>query len=801
MDARTFLHDLSKDAGLALRLVTRRPGFFAVALSTLAIGIGAPAAIFSVVHAVLLRPLPYPQPDRLVRFRLEGRGPAGPVSFDALPAATALEWIAHTDTLSSMSLYIDRAMTLSTAQGPFRIAGLAATPNLFDVLGVAPALGRTFARDPRQVVLGHVTWQRFFAEDPSVVGSTIVLDGEPYLVTGVMPAGFGFPTPEAGFWVPLLLEPGSGRGMLLPAVARLRPDATLPAVVEEGRRMLAETEIARNGGTLVVRTMQDLMVGGVRRILWVLMAAVGLVFVIAIANISLLLMTRGVAREREFSIRVALGAGRARLVRQLVVEALILAILGGAAGFALSGLSLDALLRIAPADMPRLKEAALDSGVLALTAVLTLTTTVVFGAVSAGRAIATDPVRALDRLGGDIHSGAASRRRLNLLAAGELALTMVLLVGAGLLLRSFVRALLVDQGFEPKGALALQIHLPSARYPSPAARLAFHERLLERLTHADGVEIGGMTTAMPNRQPSARYGYSTIGVPLFPDPLTTPIAEVRMVSEGFIEAMGIPLRSGRGFRREDGPGAEQVMVISERLARLHFPDRDPIGQLLYSGSGTRRVVGVVGDVRPASAGVEAGDAAYLPVRQEVDVFRWFATATVVVRGRDPAGLARTVRALVLSLDPETPPFNVRTLSSEVSGLVAGPRFSATLLAVFAAVALVLAAIGVYGVMAHAAGRRTREIGVRVALGATRSQVLRLMIRDGVVVVAGGLACGLIAAAWLAQVLTGLLHDVTPADPVALAAVAGLLSSAGLLASYLPARRATRISALDALREE
>jgi putative ABC transport system permease protein len=476
--------------------------------------------------------------------------------------------------------------------------------------------------------------------------------------------------------------------------------------------------------------------------------------------------------------------------------------MGSIAGLGLAAVSLDALLRLAPPDMPRLGEARLDGTVLAFTCALTILSSLAFGILSAGRAVLIDITRADGRLSGTNNAlSRPSRRKLNLLAVGELALTMVLLVGAGLLLRSFLRVALIDQGFQSRGALALQIHLPSARYPTPAARLAFHRDLLERLRGFTGLEFAGLATAMPNRQPSARFDFSAVGVPAFPDPLTRPIAEVRTVSEGFFEAMGIPLRAGRTFSAEDEAGAEEVIVISERLARQHFPDVNPVGRLLYSGTGTRRIVGVVGDVRPAAPGADIAPAAYLSMRQDEDVFQWFGTVTIVVRSNHLDAAARSLRGLVLSLDSEMPPFNVRTLSAEVSRLVAAPRFSAALLGIFAVVALILAAVGVYGVMACSTGQRTQEIGVRMALGATRVQILGLIMRDGFLILASGLLTGLVAAAWLAQALTGMLHEVTPADPMALTAVTAILLFTGLSAAYLPARRATRISALDALRHE
>ncbi len=788
---------------LSLRLLKRRPGFAAVALTTLALGIGAPTAIFSVVHAVLLRPLPYPEPDRILQFRMEVKGPQRSIGFDALPATAALEWAAGSSTLTAIALFNDRALTLSAPDGPFRLSGIAATPNLFELLGVAPALGRTpdsASTDVRQIVLSHATWLRHFGGSPAVIGSPVTFDGEVYRVTGVMPERFQFPSADAAFWVPLLMSSGGGRGMLLPAVARMAPDATVAAVIEEGRRLIDETR-GSSESKLLALTLQEQMIGSVQRVLWILMAAVSLVTVIATANIALLLLVRGAGREREFSIRLAIGASRGQLIRQLFFEGMILALIGGAAGLLLAGGMLDLLLRLAPRSMPRLQDAALSGPVLAFAVAVTAGSSLVFGILSAGRSIATDQGSGLMRSGGSLLAGAGTpRRRLNVLAAAELALTVVLLVGAGLLLRSFVALVLVDQGFDGRGSIALQITLPASRYPTPAARVAFHERLLERLKQVPGVTTAGLITAMPNRQPTGRFDYNPIAVPAAPDPMSMTIAEVRMASEGFLEAMGVPLRAGRTFRADDASGAEPVMIVSERLARLHFGDQDPVGRLLYSLSGTRRVVGVVGDVRPASEFFTA-PAAYLPVRQTPDLFSWHAGMNVVARGRNPDALAASLRTIILSMDPEMPAYNVRTLSAEVSALVAGPRFSASVLAVFAAVALVLAAVGVYGVMAYSTGQRTREIGVRVALGATRRQVLGLMIRDGVMIVAAGLIAGLVAAALLARGLTGLLHDVQPADPVTLGVVAALLSCIGLIAAYLPARRATRLNALDALRHD
>jgi predicted permease len=780
------------DFRVAFRQLLRRPAFAGVALATLALGIGAPTAMFSVVNAVLLRPLPYPHPDKLVRFQLNSQSPAGPVSFDALPVSPALEWAANSQALADLALFNDRALTLSTADGPFRLTGVSATPNLFAVIGVAPQIGVTFqpaTASAREIVLSYATWHQFFGGAPSTVGSAITLDGEPYRVVGVMPDAFRFPSVETAFWVPQVLSAGGSRGMVLPAIARLRPGATVEAVATEGRRLVDDGD-ARVKTTLTVRTLQDQMTGGIRKILWVLLGAVGFVTIIATANLALLLMTRGAGREREFQVRTALGAGRGRLVRQLFVEGLTLGGVGGIAGLGLAALALWLLVGLAPADVPRLGEAALDARVLLFAVVLTVGTSLLFGVLSAGHTL---------KVG--LGKARPFRFRLNVLVAAELALTMVLLVAAGLLLRSFVGLVQTDQGFDPRNAVALQINLPASRYPTPDARLAFDERLLARLRQEPGIDVVGLTTTLPTRQPTGRFGFSSSPEILSAsDPFSIPVVDVHMVTDGFLDAMGVRLIAGRTFTAADTKG-EPVVVISEQFAKQQFPTASPVGHVLYSGTGNRRVIGVVSEVRPAELGVDPKPDAYLPLAQQSDVLQWFGTVTVIARGARPDSLAAALRPIVLSLDPQSPPYNVRALDRDVARVVAGPRFSATVLGLFAGVAFLMACVGVYGVMSYAAGLRTREVGIRVAVGATRTEVVLLMLKDSARVVMAGLAAGLVAALLLTRTLTGLLHEVTPADPVTLAIVAGLLGAAGILASFVPARRASSIDPLQALREE
>ena len=805
--SRDSLPRLAYEVRIATRSWTRHPGLAAIALLTVALGVGVPTAMFSVIHAVLLQPLPYRDPQHVVSFRMEVRGPRLSTTFAAIPASVATEWMLNGNTLTGISLYNNTALTLSTADGPFRLTGVTISPNGFEVLGVSPLLGRTFdpgTTDARQIVLSYDTWHRFFGARADVVGASVTLDGNAYQITGVMPAAFSFPDTDVAFWVPLILQGGGSRGMLLPAVGRMRPELGLAAVEEEGRRLLGDDRAGPGEETLHAETLHEQLVGSHRRLLWTLTGAVAMVSIIATTNIALLLLVRGASRTREFSIRLATGARRGRLLQQLIVEATMLAGTGGMAGIGLAALLLGTLLQFAPPEIARLENARINGVVLLFASALIAGVSVLFGIIAAGRAVTVDIVRALAAsvVESSLPIAGPSRRRLNALVAAEITLTLVLLVGAGLLLRSFLALLAVDYGFNAERTLAMQITLPSARYQTPADRMAFQERLLERLVQIPNVDALGVAITMPNRQPSARNAYDPTGPPNVSDPSTLQVAETRTISEGFIEAMGIPLVSGRTFRASDTDGAEPVIVISERLARLHFGDHDPVGRLLYSGgAGTRRVIGVIGDVRPASRLGDPAPAAYLPLRQDAGVFRWFGTLHVVLRGRDAASLTPTLRTLVLSLDPEMPPFNVRTLEQELSRLVAAPRFSASALVAFACIALLLAAIGLYGVVSYAAGQRTREFGVRVALGATRRQVLWLVMREGLSVMALGLLLGTLAALWLAQTIAGLLHNVRPADPLALGSVAALLMLVGLAAIVVPAYRATRVNAVEALRSE
>lgn len=797
--------DLLADTRLALRQIGRQPGFAAAALVTLALGLGAPTAIFAIVHAVLLRPLPYAEPDRLVRFRLESVSPRGPVGFDALDVSMAQAWAAGTATLEGIAIFNETARTLTTPEGPVRLTGLSATPNLFALLGSAPAAGRVFdARDTDvlQVVLSHGAWRRYFNADPAVVNTTITLDGSPHRVTGVMPERFQFPTPETDFWVPVPLAVGGNRGMLLPAIGRIARGTPPSAVEAEGQRLLGD-EASGVNSRLVVRTMQEQLVGPIRRTLWLLMGAVSLVSVVATVNIALLLLTRGAARQREFAVRLALGAARGRLIRQVSVDGVVLSVVGGVAGLLLAAIVMSVLVGLAPAEVPRLHETSFDASVFGFAAALVLVAGIVFGVLSSGRVVAGDALRTL---GGGPESRLVSLRApragLNVLAAAELALAMVLLVGAVLLLRSFVSQVLIDPGFEARDRMAAQFTMPASRYPTPEARLAFVDQVLNAVRARPGVTAAAVTTAMPNRQPTGRFSYDPVGIDPFADPWSRPLAEVRMVSDGGASALGLTLLDGRDVSPEDVVSSEPAIVISDAFARVHFPGQRAVGRTLYSESGNVRVIGVVGDVRPSVAGLPQYDpGVYLPLRQRPDVFRQFATVTLVVHGRQADRMADELRRIVRDLDADMPLFNVRTLDAEVSRLVARPRFIASVVGLFAVVAFVMAALGVYGVIAYTTRQRTREVAIRLALGATRPQAVRGVVRDTITIVVAGTAAGAGLSLAFSRSLAGQLHEVTPGDPWSLALVLIVLVATAAVAAWIPARRAAAAAPLAALRED
>jgi predicted permease len=809
-----WLERFIQDARYGLRLLRRSPGFSAVAVVTLALGIGASTAILSVVDAILLRPLGYADSGRLVVLLHHEDGPVAPANY--------LDWKARTRSFQSMGAAEYWTPNLTSGPSPEKVWALRMTPEILPMLGVRPLLGRFFlpeesveGRD-HVVVLGEGIWRTRFGADPGIVGRSIRLDGEPYTVVGVMPASFQFApfwATEARMWAPLDLRSRASQreSQSLRVFARLRPGVSLAAARQEVASVTATLEREFPGTNRDVRVMnlREKVVGDVRPALLVLLGAVGLVLLIACANIANMLLARASARQKEVALRTALGASRGRTVRQLLTESVVLAAAGGAAGAALSAWSLRLLLALAPPSIPRLQDVHLDVRVLFATFAVSLATGVAFGLAPALQASIVRPQDALKEGGASGTSRERGRLRLAFVAA-EIAIALVLLVGAGLMLRSFLALRAIDPGFDPRGVVTMEVSVAGTRQAPPGRRAALYRQLVERLSAAPGVTAAGAINHIPIAGDIWGYPYAVEGRPR-PGPGESPMATYRAVLPGYFAAMRIPILRGRDVAWSDDRGAPGVVVVNEYLAKRTWPGEDPIGKRITlddvgPDASWLTVVGVVKNVVRGDWAAPPADEIYLSVLQNKTLLEspqpMAAYITLVARtGGDPAALAPSLVAAVRAVDPTLPVSEVRTMSHIVAQANGRARFQALLLAIFAAAAAMLAAVGIYGVMSYAVSRRTREIGVRMALGADPGSVLRLVVGQGMAVALVGAGAGLAAAVLLARLMASLLYGVGPMDPVTYAAVAGLLLAVALLASYLPARRASRIDPTKALRTE
>ncbi|MGE0453429.1 MAG: ABC transporter permease [Vicinamibacteria bacterium] len=795
---------LLRDSRYALRQLARTPAFTAVAILTVAVGIGATSAMFSVVNGVLLRPLPYPEPDGLVRVHevvpQYGRFSVAPGTF--------LDWRQQSTVFESLAAYTGSSVTFTGGDGPERLPTAAVSAELFDVLRVRPALGRAFTKEEDApgadcvVVLSHGTWQRRFGSDPSVLGRSLTLSGQPCTIVGVMPAGFYFPSRDAELWSPLALDPAkASRGAhYLGVVARTRAGVSVRQAEAEmktvAERLAREFPDTNAGESAAVVPLHEQVVGRIRPALLTLFAAVGFVISIACANVANLLLVRASVRERELAIRAALGASRRRLVTQMLAESVLLAVAGGTLGVLLAYLAVPAIQTLSAGSIPRVEDVAIDARVMAFAALASLLTGVVFGLAPAWQASRAAFGEALKE--GSRGSAAAGGRARSALLVGEMALSMVLLVGATLLLRSFDRLTSVNPGFDAERVLAFQVSLPQATYAKEHDRIRFFDELLQRLEVLPQVRAAGMVQTLPMRggyvlsfaiqgRPPAKQGEE-------------PSARHRSVSPGYFEALGIPLLRGRGFDERDVAGAPMVAVVDQAFADRHFPNQDPIGLGLDIGNGTEgfyAIVGVVANVRHDGLDADPAPTMYVPFQQDVFSSMWM----VVRTDGEPTQLAGAARLAVREIDGGLPASRMGPLADAVSDSVAPRRFSMLLLGLFALIALFLAAVGLYGVVAYAVSQRTREIGVRMAIGAQAGDVRRLILGGGMRLALLGVALGTAAALALARLLASLLYEVTPFDPASYAATALVLLAVAALACSLPARRAMRLDPLAALREE
>ncbi len=804
-----------QDLRLAVRTLRRSPGFTAVALVTLTLGIGANAAIFSIVDAVLLEPLPYPGADRLVR--VGDRSPDG-TSVENVGYATYEDLRDQNHTFASMAAIRTWNPTLETAGQAERLPAMRVTANFFPTMGVSPALGRTFLPEEdrpdtwRVLLLSDGLWRRTFGADPSVVGRVIRLNDMDFRIVGVMPRDF----PDlvsaryfqaADLWAPIGYDrslPYACRDCQhLKAIGRLGAGATREAARADldgiRRHLAAEYPASYPSGSMAVVPLTRELTSGVSALLLILAGAVGFVLLIACANVANLTLTRSLRRGREMAVRGALGASRGRLIRQLMAESLVLCAAGGAAGLALASALETAFVRLAPVGAPRLDRASVDLRVVGFTALVSVVAALLSGLLPALRASAARLTDALSA-GARGSMGAAASRSQRLLTAAELAVAVVLVAGALLMVRSMARLLEAPVGFTPQRVLTLAISLSGNAYAEDSAIVDFQNRALERVRAIPGVEAAAFAGQIPLGGDGDSMGFHIEGR-MHANPAEDPSVERFSVTPDYFRTMRIPLVRGRLFTDEDRAGAVPVLIVSETTARTLWAGDDPLGQRVRV-AGTdgpwRTVVGIAGDVRHDDVAEAPTPQMYLPQAQMTDSF-----LTLVVRSRTsrPDTLAGPVREAFRALDAGVPVYQIATMEALVDRSAAPRRFVMRILAAFAVVALLLAAVGLYGVVSHAVAQRTREIGIRVALGATRRSVARLVLASGLATIGIGLAAGLVAAVALMQLLRSVLYEVSPNDPLALAGAVLVLAAVALAAHWLPARRAAKVDPVVALRAE
>jgi len=805
------MNTLWQDLRYGARMLIKKPGFTLIAVVTLALGIGANTAIFSVVNALLLRPLPFDDLDRIVAvFERRSDAPRNEAA-----AGNYFDWQAQNQVFESIGMYRWWAANLTGVETPERVQGFMITANLFDALGAQPALGRRFTPEEEQpgqdgvVILNHGFWQRRFGGDPGVVGRTIHFDGTPRTVVGVMPPEYNFP-PGGEMLAPLALTPQqkqSRRNHTYLAVARLKPGvsieqarADLDAIAARLERQYPQTNA---GWGAAVFPLLDHTVRQYSQALLVLLGAVGFVLLIACANLANLMLARATGREKEMAIRAALGARRHRIVRQLLTESVVLAVIGGAAGILLALWGTEALKSAMPGEIvsfiPGWMNIGIDAQALAFTLGLSLLTGIAFGLVPALAASRPD-LNATLKEGGKSSAGSHRRRLRSALAIAEIAISLALLVGAGLMVKSFLRLINTDPGFKPENTLTMELLLPRAGYAEEARRAGFFRQLLERIEALPGVEAAGVVSHLPLGGSNASAGFLIEGRPE-PPPGQGNDGRYRVCSPRYFEALGIRLLRGRAFTEQDRAGAAPVVIVNETLARQHWPNEDAVGnRIRFTGDPAQNlwmtIVGVTRDVKH-TLDTEVKPEYYLPHAQDA----WRSMSLVARAKGEPMALAPAIRREALALDKDQPVFLIRTMEQVRAQSVLVQRFAAIALGLFAALALVLAVVGIYGVMSYAVAARTHELGIRLALGARPVDVLMLALKQGLTLTLVGVAIGLAVAFALTRLMSKLLFDVSVTDPLTFVGTALLLTFVALLACWIPARRATKVDPMTALRCE
>ncbi|MGH7555720.1 MAG: ADOP family duplicated permease [Longimicrobiales bacterium] len=810
---RAWLGEVRQDVRYGVRMVMRTPLVFGVVVATLALGVGATTAIFSVVNAVLLRPLPYAEPEGIARlWEISPRGE----DHNVISEGNYLAWRARATSFSELGAHRWEYGVALTGDGdPVRLLTSDITPSAMAVLGVAPVLGRGFTPEDgrpgtRVILLSHDLWRSRYGADRGVLERTLTLDGLSYTVIGVMPPDFDFPTSNPDVWRPLTddaFDPSEHRSHNYYVIGRLKPNVTLAAAQSEMRAIAAnlgrEQPQYMTEWSVNVTPLHADLVRDVRPMLWVLLAGVGVVLMIACANIASLLLARALAREREMAVRGALGAGRARLVRQALTESLLLAVAGGALGMLCARLVLGGLLALAPPDIPLIDEVRLDPRVFAFAAGATLLSTLLFGLFPALRLAYTDLQVTLR--GTDARAGGVPHARLRgALLVAEVALSLVLLSGAGLLVRSASRINAIDYGYEPEGLLAVFLSLPYARYDTTTAHQEFYAKLIERVATIPDVASVGGTSEPPAAGYSMTFGYAIEGRPSSNASGREDPRPLRVVTPDYFHTMGLPLLSGRTFEPGDRAGAPDVAIVNESLARLHWPNESPVGKRISLAGAEgpwKQIVGVVEDARMTSADEPPSPAFYMPHAQKP--WNWLSWLTLIIRADarvDPTTLAPRIRSAVWELDAQLPLQRVATIEHLYGESLARRRFATTLLVGFALVALVLGVIGMYGVLAYSVAQRRRDIGIRMALGASRGKVVGDVIRHALKLAALGVVLGTAASLAVTRMLRTLLYEVSPTDPTTLVSVGMLVVMVALFAAWLPATRAARVSPLGVIRD-
>jgi putative ABC transport system permease protein len=792
----------------AARTLRRQPTFVLVALATLGLGIGANTAIFSVIQTVVLNPLPYEDPGRIaVLWEISPQG-----NRDRVSVPTFVDWQRESRAFESMAAYRHVDFSYAGTGDPRNVPGLRATPDVFRVLRANAALGRTFSPDEavvgadRVVVVSHGFWQRVLGANPAVVGSTIKLDGLPFVVVGVMPPQFEFPTATTvEAWAPLAFDPKdihgqSRRARSLTVVGRLTPTAAPEAARDEMRVLAARIadnyKDSNDGWSAEVVPAHEQLVAASRPALLVLMGAVGFLLLIVCANMANLLLARLSSRRREIAVRAALGASKWDVARPIIAESLLLAIGGGVLGLFVAAGGLRLLTTLPDARLPRIDQTALDGTVLFFTAAISIAVALAFGVVPALHASRTDLRGNLSESAGTTSSPYA-RHVLGGLVVIEVALALVLLVGAGLMTRSFSKLLQVDPGFESANVVGAQVLLPTTKYRDRQNLVRFYEDVVGRLRAAPGVTSAAAVSVLPMSDVGQAMAlpFNVEGQP--PPRDEDPLADVRIVVPGYFETMKIALVAGRYLDDRDAQQSPRTSLINETMARRYFPDRSPIGQIIQNPHGRSEVVGVVADVRAQGLDSEPRKQVYLPLRQSPTA----GMAVVARTERDPLSFANTIQGVIWSVDPEQPIYQLSTMEQILARAVFLPRLSTMLLALFALAALLLAALGIYGVLSYSVTQRTREIGLRMALGSSSRSTLGLVVQNSLLLIAVGGAAGLVFAVLLARSLAGILYGIGPFDLPSFSLAALVLVVAGVIASLLPALRATRVDPMVALREQ